>query len=70
MVSPKFELVEADKQKLFYNAKRFGAIALTFYVSLLVTGYTPQEALPVLYLFIINQLYDLLRKWVSQTEYK
>jgi hypothetical protein len=70
MTSPKKKLVKADLDRWIRNTIIFFAPALILFLTQLAQGVTFQEALPVLYLWLINTLIDVTRKYLNENTYK
>lgn len=70
MTSPKKKLVKADLDRWIRNTIIFFAPALILFLTQLANGVSFQEALPVLYLWLINTLIDVTRKYLQENTYK
>lgn len=67
--SPKRKLIEADYQKWMKNAGIFLIPAVIIFLTALINGATIQEASIAIYLWFLNTLVDLLRKWQAEHKY-
>lgn len=70
LVSPKREIINADVQRWFKNTTLFFAPAFILFLMQLQQGNSVQEALPILYLWLINTLIDVTRKYLTENTYK
>ena len=70
LVSPKREIINADVQRWFRNTVLFFAPAFLLFLQQLVAGKSLQEAAPILYLWLLNTLIDVTRKYLSENTYK
>lgn len=70
MTSPKKKLVKADLDRWIRNTIIFFAPALILFLTQLANGVSFQEALPVLYLWLINTLIDVTRKYLQENTYR
>lgn len=70
ITSQKRELITADYRRWARNFAIFFAPALIIFLLQLQAGKTIEEALPVLYLWMINSLIDITRKFLTENTYK
>lgn len=68
--SPKFALIEVDWDRWFRNLVLFFAPAFLLFLLQLQQGSGVKEALPILYLWLINTLIDVTRKYLTENNYK
>ena len=70
ITSPKRMLIEVDWERWFRNTVLFFAPAFLLFLNQLVSGKSVQEAAPVLYLWLLNTLIDVTRKYLTENTYK
>lgn len=70
ITSPAYKLIKADLRRWVKNTALFLAPALIIFLTQLSNGASFQEALPVLYLWLINTLIDATRKFLTENTYK
>lgn len=70
LVSPKREIINADVQRWLRNTVLFFAPAFLLFLQQLVAGKSVQESAPILYLWLLNTLIDVTRKYLTENTYK
>jgi hypothetical protein len=70
IVSPELKIINADWQRWFRNLVLFFAPAFLIFLVQLQQGNSVQDALPILYLWLINTLIDITRKYLGENTYK
>lgn len=68
--SPRFHIGRDDVNKWLKNTALFLAPALILFLTQMQQGVPYQDAIKVLYLWGINTLIDLTRKWLTENTYK
>ena len=70
ITSPAYKLIKADLRRWAKNTALFLAPALIIFLNQLANGVSFQEALPVLYLWLINTIIDATRKFLTENTYR
>lgn len=70
ITSPTYKLIKADMRRWLKNTALFLAPALLLFLTQLSIGSSLQESLPVMYLWLINTLMDVTRKFLTENTYK
>lgn len=65
MTSKKFTLNEEEKKKIFDNAKLFLIPALLVFLTSIQAGMPVKDALMAVYLWALNTLIDVLKKYTQ-----
>lgn len=70
ITSETYQLIKEDLQRVCINALIFALPAVAIALEQLIAGKSAQEILPILYLWLLNALLDLTRKFLSANKYR
>jgi len=69
ITSEAYALIRQDIEKVAVNALVFLVPAAIIILEHLIAGKEPKDVLPVLYLYLLNTLLDVCRKFLKITKY-